>query len=300
MNHDRMMRSLLARAASLDEEELRDLIDDGQLDEHFRALGDGAAWLTELAAVHPEPTEFLAAASRLVEQQHEILRWYQRFFSVTELVGEPAACEAPDFIVVLACRTVALMKDRVQAAIPLIAEHPDACVVLSGGGFDPLETEARLMQRTLEAEQVVCPRLLLEEDSIDTVGNAIFTRLRLRQEGLLTEPARLVIVTSDFHAVRSLNIFRKSFGAGCEIAVVPVATARDLDEELDLAAHELMTDSRSSAEIFCLRDFFAERLAPIAPGDDRALFLQLLLHHDLYKHRYDLVRKYGSVLLDEP
>ena len=42
--------------------------------------------------------------------------------------------------------------------------------------------------------------------------------------------------------------------------------------------------------------YFEELVRRIPEDDEIALFYQLLMHHDLYKRRFDLLRKYKSVL----
>lgn len=87
------------------------------------------------------------------------------------------------------------------------------------------------------------------------------------------------MVTSAFHAARSLNIFRKVFGKRYQLGVAAVRTSGNEDEQSHCAAHELASDSRSSREIFSMEDFadvdYARR--PIAAGDDISIFYQLML-----------------------
>ena len=62
---------------------------------------------------------------------------------------------------------------------------------------------------------------------------------------------------------------------------------------------ELKSDAVSSEQIFRSRNFFETnslQSEDIPEGDEVALFYQLLMHHGLYKRRFDLLRKYKSEL----
>jgi hypothetical protein len=75
------------------------------------------------------------------------------------------------------------------------------------------------------------------------------------------------------------------------------------DSSSELVRHrvigELKSDAVSSEHIFRIRDIFETsslQSEDIPEGDEIALFYQLLMNHDLYKRRFDLLRKYKSVL----
>ena len=57
--------------------------------------------------------------------------------------------------------------------------------------------------------------ILEQGDALDTVGEAIFLRLLLPP---LRAGARLLVVTSDFHAARAERIFRFVYGTNFELA----------------------------------------------------------------------------------
>ena len=170
----------------------------------------------------------------------------------------------------------------------------------AGGGFDPINTEAEFMNQMLNEKNFSRERVISEDDSIDTIGNALFSKLKLKQQKLLPEKARLLVVTSAFHAVRSLNIFRKVYGPNYDIAVAPIKTVFDSERQIELVAHELSSDNMSTREIFSLRDYgdIEGNMGQLTPGDEKSIFFQLLLNHDFYMHRYDLTRKYADVLSD--
>ncbi len=62
--------------------------------------------------------------------------------------------------------------------------------------------------------------IYVEDKSLETVGNAVFTKLNL------TEPNswnRLIVVTNEFHLPRSMRVFGHVMGDGYEIKGVPVS-----------------------------------------------------------------------------
>jgi hypothetical protein len=296
MNHETVAETLDAMAADVQPEDMARMIEDGTLDDHYQAISAGARWLERVAAIHPDSRAFLETAGRLSSHKHEVLEFFHRYFTTRSVIGHLGATEAPDYVFILAHRDDRVMAMRVDGAVPLLRDHPDAVVVLCGGGFDPRSTEAHKMQRQLLARGFVHTRTIVEDDSVDTVGNAVFSKLRLLQEGLPIDAGRAVVVTSEFHAVRALSIFRRVYGPAFVLGAVPVDTESRPERERVLAAHELETDYRSSTEIFGMWDPRDNRVAPVDPADERTLFFQLLLHHDLYRHRYDLARKFAGVL----
>src|SRR5690606_26770328 len=92
-------------------------------------------------------------------------------------------------------------------------------VVLSGGGRT-LELEAGVMRDYLTERGVDGTRLILETDSLDTVGNAVFTGLSLTRKPIAGN--KILLVTSSFHAPRSLFLFRKILAPYYRLAVASV------------------------------------------------------------------------------
>eukprot|EP00171_Calliarthron_tuberculosum_P016029 IDg16029t1 len=106
---------------------------------------------------------------------------------------------------------------RLDAALTLDA-HTQLYVVLSrgtphrapprdDGGF--AIDEAAASARYLHARGVACERIVQDGWSLDTIGNAYFTRT------MVTDPLQLrqlCVVTSEFHVVRTRAIFDWVFG----------------------------------------------------------------------------------------
>ncbi|MBN1476855.1 YdcF family protein [Candidatus Sumerlaeota bacterium] len=284
------------RTSDRSEDELRSLLERGLLDEHYQGILRTLRWVDSLIDIHPQPEQFTDVRETLSRRRGAILEFYRAHFESHPVLGDTEAHADPDFLFILACRDLGDTGTRVDGALPHIRRHGDRPVVLCGGGFGSHMTEAAFMRDRLMAQGVDESRLILEEDSIDTIGNALFAKLLLRQRGLLPAEGRLLVTTSAFHAVRSFNIFRKVFGPRFAIAIATVRTTPDEEESLHLADHELASDSQSSREIFSFEDFFSGGHREIDAGDDAAMLFQLILHHGFYRHRYDLMRKFADAL----
>jgi uncharacterized SAM-binding protein YcdF (DUF218 family) len=116
--------------------------------------------------------------------------------------------DARGVIVVLGGGPGETTRARAHAAALLANARPDFAVIASGGHGLAREasgrTEAELMRETLLAYGIDESRVLLEDESRDTIGNALFTTLRYLA-GIPPRP--LVVVTSPSHLARALEVF---------------------------------------------------------------------------------------------
>lgn len=106
------------------------------------------------------------------------------------------------------------VRSRVERGVTLWRNGTAPRIIMSGRwGFgergSPPITEAQAMKRLALHLGVPAKCILTEEQSQDTIGNAYFT-----QTTLLVRPGwtRLVIVTSDYHLVRTRYVFQKILG----------------------------------------------------------------------------------------
>jgi uncharacterized SAM-binding protein YcdF (DUF218 family) len=121
---------------------------------------------------------------------------------------------------------------RAERAAELALARPRDAVIASGccGTWDPTPppvTEAEHIRDILVARGVAPERIFLEDESRDTVGNAVLTLVRYLR-GLAPRP--LVVVTSPFHADRSELIFRAVLGPAWPIEVRPSEPGAGDDE----------------------------------------------------------------------
>jgi len=92
---------------------------------------------------------------------------------------------------------------RVDKAIELYINGAAQRIILSG------RKEAMIMKRFAARKGVSRKDLLLENSSVDTIGNAFFTKKKfLQPRGW----HRIVVVTSPFHLTRAKLVFRKILG----------------------------------------------------------------------------------------
>jgi uncharacterized SAM-binding protein YcdF (DUF218 family) len=138
--------------------------------------------------------------------------------------------------------------ERITATVELARRYPNARIIFSGGTgslrFDA-PTEAPIALKELEALGVPHDRITAEEQSHNTIENAVFSRL-------IAQPKpgeRWLLVTSAFHMPRAIAAFR---AAGFPVEAYPVdwRTRGPIDvtrpfaavtgglEMTDLAVHE--------------------------------------------------------------
>ena len=100
--------------------------------------------------------------------------------------------------------SVALEK-RLQKAYRYLSENPETLCVLSGGqGSNEPVSEAQGMYEYLVKKGVDSKRLILEDQSTNTVENLQFSRKLIPEE-----IQKVGIVTSNFHVYRSLQLAKK-------------------------------------------------------------------------------------------
>lgn len=101
---------------------------------------------------------------------------------------------------------------RAEAAADVAKQHPQAAVICSGShgvGRRPEGSEAASMADVLVARGVDRTRIFLEDESRDTIGNAVHVAERY----LATiAPRPIYLVTSPFHLDRSIETFRLVLG----------------------------------------------------------------------------------------
>ena len=133
--------------------------------------------------------------------------------------------DAPEIIVVLGGGLLpdgspdAATVRRAEAAAALAVERPQAAVIASGGGplpsepqhaaasMRPLGPEAGHIARILRERGVDPARISIEDESMDTVGNAVLTAARYLKD---LSPRPLRLVTSPFHARRAAWAFERA------------------------------------------------------------------------------------------
>ena len=108
--------------------------------------------------------------------------------------------------------------ERVTVAVELARRYPNLRIIFSGGTNALIfgeEAEAAFAVRQLEALGVPHERIIAEEQSRNTVENAVFSRLIANPQ----PGQRWLLLTSAFHMPRAIAVFR---AAGFPVEAYPV------------------------------------------------------------------------------
>lgn len=101
---------------------------------------------------------------------------------------------------------------RAETGAELAREHPDAGIICSGShgvGRTPRKSEAASMADAIIARGIDATRINLEDESRDTIGNAVHVAERYLAA---IAPRPIYIVTSPFHLDRSVETFELVLG----------------------------------------------------------------------------------------
>jgi len=125
---------------------------------------------------------------------------------------------------------------RAHRAAQLARERPELVLICSGDrqpdAADGTPSEAALMRDLIVGWGVAPERVALEEESRDTIGNAVLTAIRFLRE---IEPRPLAVITSPFHLLRATETFRHVLGYPWQIEAV---ASDETDDDVARAARE--------------------------------------------------------------
>lgn len=291
VNSPLSIQSRLATLATLDftQSQYEARLADGRLATLYSDLAREQQWAQSLRPFVGNKSPATSAGSQLQKLTTDIRAFHQSYTRQQNL-GDQAVYDNPDAIVILGAGRKVL-EQRLMFALPLIHKFPNIPVILSGGGRT-LELEAQVMQDFLTAKGVDAERLIQETDSLDTVGNAVFTALTLTKHKVPGN--KVLIITSDFHAPRSLFLFQAIFDSRYRLAVALAPS--EVSDRSALINGELTQQATS------MRDLLNWSLLPGREGlsvqpvaGTCGVFFQTLLHHNLYKARWDLSRRYADI-----
>jgi hypothetical protein len=168
---------------------------------------------------------------------------------------------------------------RSEVGVELALARPDLRIILSGDGrilpeHRGAKPEASHMSRYFKRRGVSSQQLLVEDESVDTIGNALLVSARYLHGA---EPGKLIIITSPFHAERARLAFAGVLDPRWEIEVVVSQSADD-------------DDVRAATEhggVEWTRRFYQD----IAPGDLSAALVRLgEVGKDVYRANKRLAR----------
>lgn len=124
-------------------------------------------------------------------------------------------------------------KQRALSAAQFMRTNPSVKLICSGSRPPDDDgkhgsTEAQVMADIIASAGIDRSRLLLEDQSFDSLGNAVFTARRyLAQLG----GGILYVITNDFHMPRALYIFSQVLGSGWQVVAYGVPDWHDEDRQ---------------------------------------------------------------------
>lgn len=153
-------------------------------------------------------------------------------FALTEAVIIHASFGSPgedvDYLLVLGAKVRVTgpslsLQNRIDEAYDYLIAHPDTIAILSGGqGTDEPVTEAACMYDRLVTKGINPKRLWKEDKATSTWENLKFT-LDLVEEKTGTRPAKLGVVSSEYHLFRA-SLFAREHGV--EFVGIPAETTK--------------------------------------------------------------------------
>lgn len=139
--------------------------------------------------------------------------------SYDHVEGEPAT------MLILGCQVhpwgpSILLQDRLDEALGYLEQHPDMTVIVSGGqGSDEHDSEAAVMRDYLVDAGVDPDRILLEDQSHNTVQNITYSAQPMKENGLDLEQGVLV-VSNGFHLTRARMLWSRVTGEGAHLSTL--------------------------------------------------------------------------------
>ena len=88
-----------------------------------------------------KPDAFDSALDNIESQKDKILNFFENWFKEHRFLGDAKAVEDPDVAIILGA-TKPILDIRLTESIKLLKHHPDTLIILSGGGFLSLKSEA--------------------------------------------------------------------------------------------------------------------------------------------------------------
>ncbi|TYL38198.1 YdcF family protein [Natronococcus pandeyae] len=166
------------------------------------------------------------------------------------------------------------LQQRVETGIDALRALDASYLLCSGGrGNEAIaRTESEVMQEYARSQGVDEERILLEDESVDTIGNGYYTRRLLADRGI--DPETIVLVTSDYHMERALYVFEQCFGDAA--ALEPEACETSVTDVLGY------DETSNETKLERTRAFFE----PVTAGDFEMIERRLVDEHDCYTREH--------------
>lgn len=169
---------------------------------------------------------------------------------------------------------------RITTTIDAWRDETAPYMVLSGKhsftATDPPPISEAAAMRNYALEAGIDPEVIrLEEESLETIGNALFTKTEVVEPN---EWERLVVITSESHLPRTLKIFEHVYGRDYSIEGVPApeqeSRSQRVYESLGATAMQAVLRGTKPGDSEAIR----ERLFDAVPGYAGATKAEFAMH----------------------
>lgn len=239
--------------------------------------------------------------NNLTEDQNNILDFsYDTIKNNTDkIIPSNNHPEGPEGIIVLgATPKLGILESRLDQAYNLAIKYKKIPLILSGKGLKEGVVEADYMYDYLINKGINASRLYKESESLDTVGNAEFSYFTIIRNDSLSSIKDWLIITNNYHAMRSLFNFSHIFPDDYNLSVLlsPLLPDGVDNPEEDKILRKLVSDEIKSDtnrqfmkllsydQYDTLDDTFTKKNIT---GKPCGILTEILLNHNLYKDQSD-------------
>jgi len=157
--------------------------------------------------------------------------------------------------------------DRMDLAIESFFQYRPSVLITCGWAYRDDSTIAiadAMCRYAIETSPITSESVLTARESRDTVGDAFFSK-----QIVTSKPGwnKFLVVTSDYHVDRTLDVFRFVYGPRHTIDVIGAPTQGTQDE----------TENENSSLVA-----FRKTFNGIMPGQDEAIYRRLCKFHPFY------------------
>lgn len=224
----------------------------------------------------------------------------EAFATVLENTGEvfpKSAGFTPKGIIVLGSTPkLGILESRLDDAYKMAMNDKALPIILSGKGRKEDVVEADYMYDYLVSKGLSEDRLYKESLALDTVGNAEFSYFTITENENLKGIFDWLVITNNYHAMRSLNNFQYIFPDNYNVAVhlsplLPEGVTHPdrLAILKRLVAEEVKSESNHQFMELLTYDQFKKRGQVFKPkniaGKPCAILYEMLIKHGLYKDK---------------
>jgi len=271
----------------------------GSLDGQFKYIFNEIKWLREIKFITKE-REHKELLDTLEKLRDEVLQHYFHFFRENIQIDDGYINFAPKVIIIMAgSPNKSFIKERVERTVSALKDYPDAKILVSKAGEKHTPEELRdLLSREGNIEK---DRILLETDSLDVMGSALFTKLLLKQNDKISAIKDILIIASPYQIINSTSLFQKIYGDNFRIRVASHSISGIDFTEIDQERETSLTFRKNLVLKELGKLYGYSQLLDIGKfikGDESYFFFQMLIYHDLYRSKFYLLRKYGLELTD--